>query len=167
MTRLFDLAHEYRALTELESSDDLPPEVIADTLEGLQGEFEDKAAAIGKFILSLEASAASVGEAAKQMAARANRLQKRADSIRQYLLLQFQFAQFTKKIETPELRMWRQKNPGSLHVGDESLVPEIFWVQPDPPPKRIDKDAVKEAIKNKVEVPGCTVESTERIEIRL
>lgn len=167
MTRLFDLAQEYRALLDLESSDDLPPEVIADTLEGLHGEFEDKAEAVAKFILSLEASAEQVSEAAKAMAARAQRLQKRADSVRQYLLLQFQFAQFTKKIETPELRIWRQKNPGALQVSDESLVPEVFWVQPPAPPKRIDKDAVKEAIKNKIEVPGCTVESTERIEIRL
>lgn len=167
MTRLFDLAQEYRALIELESSDDLPPEVIADTLEGLQGEFEDKATAVAKFILSLEASAESVVEAAKKMEARAQRLQRRADSVRQYLLLQFQFAQFAKKIETPELRIWRQKNPGALQISDESVVPDVFWVQPEAPPKHIDKNAVKEAIKNKIEVPGCSVESTERIEIRL
>jgi hypothetical protein len=166
MTRLFELAHEFRALSELESSDDLPPEVIADTLEGLQGEFEIKAEQVAKFILSLEASAQQIKEASEAMAKRASRLQRRADSVRQYLLLQLMFVDF-KKIETSELVIRRQKNPGALTVTDESVVPEMYWIQPEPPPKRIDKDAVKKAIGNGVKVEGCYVESSERIEIRL
>lgn len=166
MTRLFDLAQEFRALQDLESSDDLPSEVIADTLEGLQGEFEIKAEAVAKFILSLEASAEAIKQAAEAQTNRAARLQKRADSVRQYLLLQFQFVDLPK-IETADLVIRRSKNPAALIVLDESVVPEAFWVQPKPPPKKIDKDAVKAAIKSGTKVEGCRVESGERLDIRL
>jgi hypothetical protein len=167
MTRLFELAQEYRALSELESSDDLPPEVIADTLEGLQGEFQDKAAAVAKFILSLEADAAAIKAVAEAQANRAARLQKRAESIRQYLLLQFLFAGFDKKIETPEIRIARRKNPEAVNVIDESLVPAEYWRQPPPPPKQLDKVAIKAAIDGGVKVEGCYLAAGERIDIRI
>src|ERR1700676_4411982 len=118
MTRLFEITDQYRRLLELEDSDDIPPEVIADTLEGLEGDFELKSAAVAKFILSLEASAEAITEAAKRQAARAARLQKRAESIRQYLLLQFQAVDF-KKIETDDLVISRRRNPPALYVTDE------------------------------------------------
>jgi Siphovirus Gp157 len=166
MTRLFEITDQYRALLALEDSADIPPEVIADTLEGLEGDFANKAEAVAKFILSLEATAESVADAADKMAARSKRLVKRAESIRQYLLLQFQAVDF-KKIETNEIVISRRKNPPALYVSDETRVPDVFWFQPEPPPKRIDKDAIKEAIKNGAAVEGCYVESAERIHIAL
>lgn len=166
MTRLFEITDQYRELLSLEDSDDLPPEVIADTLEGLEGDFANKAEAVAKFILSLEATAESIAEAADKMLARSKRLAKRAESVRQYLLLQFQAVDF-KKIETNEIVISRRKNPPALYVSDEERVPDVFWYQPDPPPKRIDKDAIKEAIKNGAAVEGCYLEAGERIHIGL
>jgi Siphovirus Gp157 len=166
MTRLFEITDQYRGLLDLEDSDDIPPEVIADTLEGLEGDFEQKSVAVAKFILSLEATATSVEDAADKMNARAKRLNKRAESIRQYLLLQFQ-AIDKKKIETDELVISRRKNPPALYVTDDAKVPDVLWFQPPPPPKRIDKDAIKDAIKAGTEVTGCYLESAERIDIRL
>ena len=166
MTRLFEITDQYRGLLHLEDSDDIPPEVIADTLEGLEGDFANKAEAVAKFILSLEATATSVEDAADKMNARAKRLTKRAESIRQYLLLQFQ-AIDKKKIETDELVISRRKNPPALYVTDDAKVPDVFWFQPPPPPKRIDKDAIKDAIKAGTEVTGCYLESGERLDIKL
>lgn len=166
MTRLFELAQEYRALADLESSDDLPPEVIADTLEGLQGEFEDKAAAVAKFILSLEASAEAIKAVAYAQANRALRLQKRADSVRQYLLLQLMYTDI-KKIETPEIVIRRQNNPKAVNVFNESLVPEKYWRQPPPPPKQLDKAEIKKAIEAGIEVEGCFLNQGERVAIEV
>ncbi len=166
MKPLFELAAQYRELAALEASDELAPEVIADTLEGIVGDFETKSVAIAKFILSLEAKAEGIDAAAEAMAARAARLAKRAESIRQYLLLQFQTVDF-KKIETDELIVSRRNNPPAVRITDESVVPEEFWVQPETPPKRIDKDAIKLAIKSGKSIHGCYLDSGERIEIRL
>jgi len=66
--RLFEITSQFKALAALEDSDELPPEVIADTLEGLEGDFEAKTIAVAKFILSLEANAAAIEKAADAMA---------------------------------------------------------------------------------------------------
>ena len=166
MTRLFELAQEYRALLDLESSDDLPPEVIADTLEGLQGEFEDKAVAVAKFILSLEASVEAIKAVAEKQANRALRLQKRADSVRQYLLLQLMWVD-RKKIETPEIVIRRQNNPKAVNVFNESLVPAKYWRQPPPPPKQLDKAEIKKAIEGGMKIEGCFLRSDERVAIEV
>ncbi len=164
--KLFEITEAYRSLEALADSDDLPPEVVADTLSSLEGDFEVKAVAVAKFILSLDASAESIEEAAEAMKLRAARISKRAESIRQYLLVQFQIVDF-KKISTSELVISRRNNPVAVQVTDESTVPEAFWVQPEPPPKRIDKKAVKAALQAGVEIPGCYLESGERISITL
>ena len=90
--RLFEITQQFKALEGLQDSDDLPPEVIADTLEGIIGTFEEKAVAVAKFILSLEAAAEDIEAAAEAMHQRATRIKNRADSVRQYLLLQCQIS---------------------------------------------------------------------------
>jgi hypothetical protein len=166
MSRLFEITAQFKALADLEDSDDLPPEVIADTLEGLQGDFEEKAVAVAKFIMSLEATAESIIEASKAMDLRSARLNKRAENVRNYLLLQMQIINW-KKIETAEIRIGRRNNPVAVHITEEDSVPDNFWVQPDPPPKRIDKKAIKEALQAGGSVPGAHLESGERVDIRI
>ena len=80
--KLFEISAQLQQLEMLTDSDDLPAEVIADTLEALEGDFESKAVQVAKFVLSLQANAAAVADAAKAMKERAERIQKRADSIR-------------------------------------------------------------------------------------
>jgi hypothetical protein len=166
VTRLFEITAQYRALLALEDSDDLPPEVIADTLEGLEGDFKAKAEAVAKFILSLEASAEAITAAAERQAARAGRLARRAESIRQYLLLQFQVVDF-KKIETDDLVIARRNNPPAVCVVDEARVPAGYWVQPEPPPKHLDRKAIGDALKTGAAVEGCYLQVGERLDIRL
>ena len=163
---LYEIAHQFKALESLADSDDLPPEMIADTLEGLEGDFETKAVQVAKFILSLEANAEAVTKAADAMELRALRMTKRAESIRAYLLFQMQTVDW-RKIDTPEIIISRRNNPAAVQVADEASVPDSYWVQPDPPPKRIDKKAVKAALQSGTDVPGCFLESGERVDIRV
>jgi hypothetical protein len=165
--RLFELTAQYRDLLALEDSDDIPPEVLRDTLDAISGEFEDKAVAVGKFILSLEASAESIDEAAKAMSARAARLKKRADNIRHYLLLQLQILDYRGKISTPELTISRRNNPVAVQVSDEVAIPLEYWRQPPPPPPQIDRKAIKTALQAGTEIPGVFLESGERVEIKI
>jgi hypothetical protein len=165
--RLFEITEQFKALENIEDSDDLPPEVIADTLEGLEGDFETKAIAVAKFIMSLEATAEQVKAAAKATELRAARIAKRAESIRHYLLLQMQIIDWRAKIEADDIVIARRNNPPMVNVADEASVPKAFWVQPEPPPPRIDKKAIKEALQSGDEVPGCYLEAGERVEIRL
>jgi hypothetical protein len=162
--RLFELTAQFKALEALEFSDELPAEVIADTLEALEGDFEVKAVAVAKFVLTLEAEADAIAGAAAAMKLRAERVQRRSESIRAYL--QFQMQALAKmRIDTPELVIKRVVNPPAVQVTDEDAIPDQFWVQPEPPPERIDKKALKAALQAGEQVAGAYLEAGERLAI--
>ena len=162
---LYEIAQQYHELALLADADDLPPEVIRDTLEGLQGTLEAKSTNIAKFILGLEAEAKMIEDAARQLEARANRRKRRAESIRNYMLFQLQQAGVTK-VECPEFTIAVRKNPEAVEIDDPEQVPDEFRVQPPPPEPRIDKAAIKAALKEGRTVPGCWLRQGERLEIK-
>lgn len=59
MSTLYEITGQYLALYEmLESADELEMKVITDTLEGMDGELEEKADAYAKIMTELDAEAA-------------------------------------------------------------------------------------------------------------
>lgn len=164
--KLFEISAQFHELEKLADSDEIPAEVIRDTLESVDAAFEDKAVAVAKMVLSLEAEATAIDAAADQMIDRAWRVQKRANSLRAYLLFQFQSID-KKRIETDELVLNRRANPVAVQITNEHAIPEQFWVQPPPPAKRIDKKAVKDALQAGTIIEGAFLESGERLEIKL
>jgi Siphovirus Gp157 len=164
--KLYEISSQFHALEQLGESDDLPAEVIKDTLEALEGDFDAKAVQVAKFILSLEANAAAVEEAARTMMDRSRRIAKRAESIRSYLQFHMQALE-RKRIETPELVIARRPNPPAVVITDEHAIPPQFWVDPPAPAKRLDKKAIKAVIDGGGRVEGAYVEAGERIEIKL
>ena len=165
MTALYEIVASKAAFERLAESEDLPPELIADTLESIEGAIEDKAKNVAAFTRNLESSAAAKREAGKAMLAKADRLEKRAESIRQYLLMNMQFAGITR-IECPWFTIAVRKNPPSVVIDDESVLPAEFIVTPPPPAPRPDKAAIGRAIKSGTDVPGAHLVQSERIEIK-
>ena len=163
---LYEIAQQYHELALLADVDDLPPEVIRDTLEGLQGTLEAKATNVAKFILGIEAEAKMIEDAARQLEARADRRKRRAESIRNYMLFQLQQAGVTK-VECPEFTIAVRKNPEAVEIDDPEQVPPEYMVTPEPPPPRPDKKAIKDALKAGTPVRGCRLRSGERLEIKV
>lgn len=56
-----------------------------------------------------------------------------------------------------------QKNPVSVNILDERIIPEEFLIPQLP---KIDKTALKDVLKNGVEVPGAELKQTEGLRIR-
>ena len=169
MAALYQLVEQYRSLEALDASEDLPAEVIQDTLEGLSGELTVKATNVAKFILNTEAMAEAIEQAADAMKERANRIRRRSESIRNYLKINMQASGITK-IEATEFVLSLKKNPPSVIVTDEASIPDAFKVTPVPPPPptpRPDKAAIKKAIQAGVEIPGAHLEQHERLDIKL
>jgi hypothetical protein len=166
--KLYELVQQHRSLEALESSDDLPPEVIRDTLEGLEGELRDKAVSVAHFCRNLESTADAIDEAAEAMRMRGTRLRKRAQSLQDYLLYQMIAAGITK-VDSPYFTLQVKKNPPTVVVDSENLIPAKFMRTPDPlpPPKPVpDRVAISKAIKAGEEVPGAHTEQYDRLEIK-
>jgi hypothetical protein len=167
--KLYELANQFKSLELLESTDDLPPEVIRDTLEGLEGQLQDKATNVALFIRNLESTADAIDAAADKMRSRGSRLRERAQSLNEYLLFNMQ-ATGISKIESPFFTLTVRNNPATVVIDSENLIPAEFMRTPEPapPPKPTpDKSAIARAIKSGAEVPGAHTEQRQRLEIKL
>ena len=163
--KLYDLAQQYHELESL-ADPDIPDIVIQDTLESLGGELTDKVVSIAKFIRNVEASAKAIDEAAEAMHMRAVRANKLAERIKQYILVNMTLAGITK-IESPFFTVRVQKNPESVNIAEDALVPEKYMVTPPPPPPKPDKAALKKALQAGVEIEGCWLSQGEHLRIAI
>ena len=164
MKPLFELATEYRAMSDRLHDLDLPEEVVADTLESESGDLIEKGTNVAKVFRNLEAMAAQIKEAELQMQARRKSIEKRAASLREYLHANMEKAGI-QKIECPWFVVSIKKNPASVQVDDESAVPRDYFRE-IPATFALDKSLVKQAIKDGHDVPGCQLVAGTRLEVK-
>ena len=92
MTALYKIANEYAAL----ENEDLDPEMIADTLEGIEGEFSAKLEQLLSIVKNQNALAAMLKGEAESMSERAKSCKAKAESIKQYIIKSLQTMDKTK-----------------------------------------------------------------------
>lgn len=123
--KLYDLTADYLdALDALAEIEDLPPEAIADTLEGLAGAWEDKALNVGRYIRNLEAEAAAIEEAKKRMDARGKATANQAARLKAYLKAELERTGLKPK--APDLALRLQNNPQTVAIDDATLIPDDY-----------------------------------------
>lgn len=164
--KLYEITAQFKELERLQDFDDLPGDLIRDTLEGLVGTFEEKAVSVVKFIRNLDSNADVIDEAAKAMKDRAQRQRNKADSIKSYLQFQM-IATGITKIECPEFTIALRNNPEALKIREDAQIPDEFMVTPEPPPPQPDKKAIKQALKDGKHIDGCYLEAGQRVDIRV
>lgn len=164
-TSLYVLTSEFEAAAHRLSDLDLPDEVVADTLEGLQFPIEQKSVQVALFMRNLEATAEQIKQAEADMAKRRKAIEARAERIRQYLQVNMERAGI-QKIECPHFKLSLRDNPASVVIDAPSQIPVEFMRQPEPPPAAPDKTAIKKAIEAGTEVPGCHLGRSRRLEIK-
>jgi len=147
----------------MDSQDDA--QTIKDTIEAESYPLEIKAQNVAYAIKNLEASAAAIKVAEQEMAARRKSQEKRAEHIREYLKTSMEVAGVSK-ITCPHFALKIRRNPASVDVFEERLIPNEFMRQPEPPPPQIDKTAIKEALKAGKEVPGASLAVGTRLDIK-
>lgn len=164
MTSLSLIAAEYRDAAERLADLDLPPEVVADTLESLGGELEIKAQAVGHMIRRLEADATAIKQWAQTANDRAKAVQARADSLHAYLSSTLA-ACGIQRVEGPGIAIsWRKSS--AVVIDEPGLIPAEFMRQPEPPPPAPDKRAIGDAIKAGADVPGAHIETRSNLQIK-
>lgn len=164
MTALFVIAQEYRALGDQLADLDLDEQTVADTLEGAAGELEVKAEAVACFAHGLDAMAKAIKEREAELKQRREAIERRADSLREYLSRTLQ-ACGIEKIERPGAVISFRKS-SAVVIDEPGLIPAEFMRQPEPPPPSPDKKAIADAIKAGTDVPGAHVETRKNIQIK-
>lgn len=153
MTALFILAQEHRALADKLHDLDLDDQTIADTLEAEGDDLVEKGKNVAAVFRNLESDAAQIKEAEQQLAARRKSIEKRAEALRNYLKTNMEVAGITK-IECPWFVVSIAQNPEAVTVDDESLIPRDYFEE-IPATYQLDKNLIKQAIKDGFTVPGA------------
>lgn len=165
---LYQISAEYRAAADMLAELDLDEQTVADTLESISGDLTVKAQNVAFVIKNLETAAEQIDVAISHMQARAEALVKRAERVREYLLLNMQMAG-VQKIECPYFKMTVRDNPPKVIVDDEKQIPMAYMTDPappPPPPTKPDKKLIAQALKDGHNVPGCRLERGKRLEIK-
>lgn len=165
---LYQISAEYRSAADTLAELDMDEQTVADTLESISGDLTVKAQNVAFVIRNLEAAAEQIGVAVEHMNARAQAIEKRADRVREYLLMNMQMAG-VQKIECPYFKLAIRENPAKVIVDDEKQVPMQYFTDPAPPPPptpKLDKKLIKKAIDDGFDVPGCRLERGKRLEIK-
>lgn len=162
---LYEISNEYRRMVEalMETQEDA--QAIADTVEGESWPLQVKAQNVAYAIRNLEASAEAIKQAEQQMAERRKRIEKRAEAIRNYLKNCMELAG-VQKIDCPHFTLSIAKNPASVEIYEEALIPVNLMKMPEPPPPAPDKAAIKLALRDGVNVPGARLTHGTRLSIK-
>jgi len=152
MVQLYKLADDFARLAD----EDLPPEMIADTLEGMQGEFEDKLEGILQFIKNEAALSAALKEEEEKLSTRRKSAENRISRLKEYV------ATCMEKAELINVRAGLQE----VSVRKASRTVEILDINAIPGDyvdyetiTKPDKLAIKKQLEAGVDIPGVTLKT--------
>ncbi len=172
---LFNISAEFAELFDRfdELSDEDDPALLEawfDTLEGIEGAFNQKAANVALYIKSISAEADAIKAEMKSLQARAKAKENKAKRLKEYLLECMERVQLTK-IDEPAARISVRSNPESVRISDEASF--IAWAKTNAidllrfPEPEIDKTAVKATLsRGESTIPGATLERTKSVIIK-
>lgn len=155
---LYHMTEQYqRALAELADAD-LPEEVVADTLEALEGELVQKGQAVAAFALNLGAEVEAIKAVEKRIGDRRKALERHVERMRKYLRTNMEKAGITEiKAIDGSFTAKLAKGRPSVVVDDEALIADdsefVRWR------REINKTAIAEALKAGEQVPGAHLET--------
>ena len=122
---LYEISSRY--LQALEMATDPDEEIdIGDTLEAIEGEWEEKAKAVSAYVLNSMASVEAMKAAEKRIYDRRKHAEAQMERLKKYLLDNMQDTGITK-IECPYFKISLAKCPPSVEVVNEELIPEEYW----------------------------------------
>ena len=108
--KLYEISADYQRFQEQIESGEIPEEAIADTLEAIEGEFDDKVDNIACIIKSLLAEAKEIKSERDALDGRMKQKQKTADRLTKSLKDEMLFSGRTK-VETPRNVVKIRNNP--------------------------------------------------------
>lgn len=170
MPSLYEINQTRKEFLDQIASGEIPEEAIADTLESLDGEFDDKADDTACYIKQLLSDAQAIKTEADNLSKRAAAKKHKADSLMDYLYQQFK-TRGKDKLETTRNVLKIRKNPPAVQIDDEAAF--IGWAQTekkndfltikDP---TVNKNSINNALKAGEEIPHAQLVFGEKLTLK-
>ena len=143
--KLYEITEEMKAVQALVDSGDMTDEMVADTLEALSGEFEDKARAVLMVRQGILADVAGVDKELERLNKLKTAYNNDAERLVDYLKTNMLRLE-KDKVDLGIFKLTLRKPIKKLAEVDESKVPDQFF-QIIPEQKKLDKRALLAAVK--------------------
>jgi len=162
--KLFEITNEFENVFNQINEDGEITQEMLDNIDALQEDFADKAVSVAAYIKNIEAEAAAIKSAMDSMKQREARLNKQAESLKEYLQFNMQRLSVNEIKTSPHFKIKLKQCPPSVDVFDEAQVPEDYWREKVV--LSIDKIKLKEALNEGLEIPGATIHRNIKLEIK-
>lgn len=161
---LYDLTGQWLELYNMADDPDMQEEfeLWFDTMEGLEGEIEDKADGYAMVMKDLDGQVAAIKKEEERLAARRRTIENRVEYMKSKLQEMMTVTGKTK-FKTPLFSFGIQKNPASVVIDDESKVPAGYWIPQQP---KLDKASLKDWLKEGNECEWAHLAQSESLRIR-
>ncbi|WLI49281.1 siphovirus Gp157 family protein [Pseudomonas sp. FP833] len=153
MTTLYTIAEQFKELAVLaETADEDLDVALRDTMEGIEGEFQEKGKAIAMITLNIDGDLEAIQSQIDRLTERKRIINNRKESLKEYLRTNMDAAGITK-ITHPLFTITCGKGKPIVVIDDEKAIPDDFVnVKVTSAP---DKVAIARALKDGQEVPGA------------
>lgn len=159
--KLYEISDAIRAALDHIDVDPETGEILnADNLHAVEAEASDKVEATALYLRELDAEAKAAKDEADRMIARVKSMQKRSDYLKSMLL---DALHATGKVKTARVTV-SIRTTQAVEVSEGADLPEAYTtVKTTVSPNKV---AIKQALLDGVEVPGCSLEARESVSIR-
>ena len=162
MSTLYELTGDYLQVVEMMDDPDIDAQTIADTLEAIDGEIEDKAENCAKFIVNATAERDGLAKEIERLTRRMKTNDETVKRIKEKLQYAMQITGKTK-FKTPLFSFNIQKNPASVQIDEGATIPDKYLIAQEP---KIDRKGMIADLKEGIEIKGCTLTQSESLRIR-
>lgn len=159
--KLYQISDAIRqALDHIELDEETGEILSADELHAVEAEAAEKIEATALYLRELDAEAKAAKEEADRMLDRVKSMQKRSDYLKAMLL---DALHATGKVKTARVTV-SIRTTQAVAVDEGANLPEAYTtVKTTVSPNKV---AIKQALLDGVEVPGCHIEERESVQIR-
>ena len=164
MSKLYELTDEYLTLWDSLNDPDADWDAAEAVLKGIETALDSKVENCAKAIRGMESEEESILAEIERLQKRANALEKKTQSLKNYVQAEMETAG-RDKIRTDLFTIAIQRSPDKLIVHSEEHIPEIFFKH-IPATTQLDKTAVKKALAGGAAVPGCELAHGFHLRIR-
>ncbi len=160
---LYEIKDNYlNALNNMQVDEETGEIINIEELEQVEGDFRDKVEAVACYIKDIEAQAKAIGYEEKVLKERREAKENKADRLREYLK-QNMLEAGMMVFEAPKCRLSFRSGQKTI-IDDESILPEQYVTYASV--RKVDKNAIKDAIRSGEEVPGAHLIDTQSLQVK-
>ena len=162
---IYEITNDYLQLMQMMEDPELDPKTLADTMEGIEGELEDKADNYARVMKNMEADLNGIKAEIERLSTRKKTIENNIKRMKEALQFSMETTGKTK-FKTELFSFGIRKNAPAVIMDEPYIenVPERFLKYSDP---TINKTAIKEAIQNGEDLEGLAhLEQSSSLSIR-